>query len=53
VFRLIVGTVQLYSPGMESNPKKANCARVTREIGGVVVAVGLGVLALGAWRLLL
>jgi hypothetical protein len=53
VFLLVVGTIQLYSPGMEPNPKKASYARVTRGIGGVVVAVGVGILALGAWRLLL
>lgn len=53
VFLLMVGAVQLYSPGMEPNSKKANYARVTRGIGGVVVAVGVGILALGAWRLLL
>ncbi len=53
MFLLIVGAVQLSAPGMEPNPKKANYARVTRGIGGVVVAVGLGILALGAWRHLL
>lgn len=51
-FLLIAGGIQMAAPGMEPNPKKANYARVTRGIGGVVMVVGVAVLALGAWRLL-
>ncbi|KPN32175.1 hypothetical protein SY89_02937 [Halolamina pelagica] len=37
---------------MEPNPEKENAARVTRGIGAIVMAVGVAVLGLGAWRLL-
>lgn len=51
-FLVIAGGIQVVSPGMEPNPEKENYARVTRGIGAIVMAVGVAVLGLGAWRLL-
>ena len=53
LFLLVVGGIQVVSPGLQPNPQKENYARATRGIGGVVAAVGVAILALGAWRLLL
>ncbi|NHX37196.1 MULTISPECIES: hypothetical protein [Halolamina] len=51
-FLLIAGGIQAVSPGMEPVPERENYARVSRGIGTIVMAVGIGVLVLGAWRLL-
>jgi len=51
-FLLIAGGVQAVSPGMEPVPEREHYARVSRGIGAIVMAVGVGVLGLGAWRLM-
>ncbi|MFW5934585.1 MAG: hypothetical protein ACOCQL_01900 [Halolamina sp.] len=51
-FLLVAGGIQAVSPGMEPVQDRENYARVSRGIGAIVMAVGIGVLALGAWRAL-